>query len=79
VLRALWRHDPNAVLYGEDNVALLRAHQLDRAPEYVPLAGPLAIALPSGGVLQELADRLAVTLGALAHILVRVLDRPGPP
>jgi hypothetical protein len=48
VLRVLRRHDPDAPLYGEDEDALLRAHQLDRAPEYVPLAGDLELALASG-------------------------------
>lgn len=55
VLHVLRRHDPDAALYGEDDDALLRAHQLDRAPEYVPLAGPLAIALPTSATALALA------------------------
>ncbi len=47
LLRVLRRHDPDAPLYGDDDDALLRAHQLDRAPEYVPLAGPLTLSLPA--------------------------------
>ncbi|NTU85280.1 MAG: DUF2399 domain-containing protein, partial [Chloroflexales bacterium] len=49
LLRALRRHDPDAPLYGDDDDALLRARQLDRAPEYVPLAGPLSLALGMPG------------------------------
>jgi hypothetical protein len=51
LLRVLRRHDPEASLYGDDDDALLRAHQLDRAPEYVPLAGPLTLRPPAGGSL----------------------------
>lgn len=54
LLRVLRRHDPEASLYGDDDDALLRAHQLDRAPEYVPLAGPLTLSLPSVGTPLEL-------------------------
>lgn len=46
LLRVLRRHDPDAALYADDDDALLRAHQLIRAPEYVPLAGPLTLLLP---------------------------------
>lgn len=55
LLRVLRRHDPDAPLYGEDDDALLRAHQLDRAPEYLPLAGPLTIALPTSATPLALA------------------------
>jgi hypothetical protein len=53
VLRVLRQHNPAAADYGEDNAALLRAHFLDRVPEYVPLAGPLRIL--SGGAELDLA------------------------
>ncbi len=47
LLRVLRRHIPDAAIYGDDDDALLRAHQLDRAPEYVPLAGSLNLSLPT--------------------------------
>lgn len=46
MLVVLRRHDPTAADYGDDDWALLRAHQLERVPEYVPLAGPLMLQTP---------------------------------
>ncbi|MGE0131942.1 MAG: Wadjet anti-phage system protein JetD domain-containing protein [Blastocatellales bacterium] len=43
VLKILRLHDPESSVYGHDDKALLRARQLDRAPEYAPVAGPLAL------------------------------------
>ena len=43
VIAVLRAHDETAALYGDDDWALLRAHHLDRVPEYVPLAGPLVL------------------------------------
>ncbi|HET9221279.1 MAG TPA: Wadjet anti-phage system protein JetD domain-containing protein [Roseiflexaceae bacterium] len=43
VVRVLRRHDPEAATFGDDEWALLRAHNLDRTPEYIPIAGPLAL------------------------------------
>lgn len=43
IVTVLRRHDPDAASYGDDQWALLRAHHLDRAPEYVPLAGPIVL------------------------------------
>ena len=43
IIGVLRRHDPDAASYGDDQWALLRAHHLDRVPEYVPLAGPLVL------------------------------------
>lgn len=43
VLRVLRRFDPNAVLYAGDDAALLRAHYIERAPEYVPMAGAMRL------------------------------------
>ncbi len=45
VLTVLRRHDAESRSYGEDDGALLRAHLVERAPEYVPLSGPLALRL----------------------------------
>lgn len=41
VLNLLRRHDPHVALYEDDERAILRAHYLDRVPEYIPIAGPL--------------------------------------
>lgn len=43
IIRILRHHDEAAATFGEDEWALLRAHNLDRAPEYVPIAGPLVL------------------------------------
>jgi hypothetical protein len=43
VIRALRRHDPESAVFGDDDGALLRAYRLERAPEYVPIAGPLIL------------------------------------
>jgi len=45
IITVLRRHDPAAADYGEEVWALLRAHNLDRAPEYLPVAGPLVLQL----------------------------------
>lgn len=47
ILTVLRRHAPGASLYGNDDVALLRAHLLERIPEYIPLAGPLTLHAPA--------------------------------
>jgi hypothetical protein len=44
-LTILRRHDPESSVYGDDDQALLRARQLERAPEYAPVAGPLVLRL----------------------------------
>jgi hypothetical protein len=41
VIRTLRRHDPESAFFGDDDGALLRAYRLERAPEFVPIAGPL--------------------------------------
>jgi hypothetical protein len=43
MLAVLRRHDPSAAEYGDDDDALLRAHQLERVPEYVQLSGTLVL------------------------------------
>jgi hypothetical protein len=43
VIRTLRRHDPESAVFGDDDGALLRAYRLERAPEYVPIAGPLIL------------------------------------
>lgn len=47
LLRVLRAHDPQAAAFGDDDGALLRAHLLERVPEYVPLAGPLLLWAPA--------------------------------
>ncbi len=44
-LTVLRRSDPESSVYGDDDKALLRAHHLERAPEYAPVAGPLVLRL----------------------------------
>ena len=43
VVQVLRQHDEDAGHYTDDPGALLRAHHLDRVPEYVPLSGPLTL------------------------------------
>lgn len=45
IITVLRRHDSAASEYGEEDWALLRAHNLDRVPEYLPVAGPLVLQL----------------------------------
>jgi hypothetical protein len=45
VLSVLRRHAAESAAFGDDDQALLRAFQLARAPEFVPLAGPLVLRL----------------------------------
>lgn len=45
ILTVLRRFDTNAALYVGDDSALLRAHYVERAPEYVPLAGAIRLAI----------------------------------
>ena len=55
VLTVLRHHDPEAKSYGGEKWALLRAHHLDRVPEYIPLAGPLLLKLSSGSTWLDIA------------------------
>jgi hypothetical protein len=43
VIRALRRPDPESAVFGDDDGTLLRAYRIERAPEYVPIAGPLIL------------------------------------
>lgn len=66
LLRVLRRHDPNAADFADDDSALLRSHNLNRVPEYVPLAGPLTLRVPTNASsLLDLAPfRPSVALSA---------------
>lgn len=68
LLRVLRRHDRDAPLYGDDDEALLRSRQLERAPEYIPLAGSLTLSLPSSASPQSLAP-FAPSLALPASLL----------
>ncbi|NNJ12306.1 DUF2399 domain-containing protein [Chloroflexales bacterium ZM16-3] len=48
IARVLREHDMGASAFGGDLWALLRAHELDRVPEYIPVAGPLRLRLEGG-------------------------------
>jgi Uncharacterized protein conserved in bacteria C-term(DUF2220) len=56
ILSVLRRQDPAAPGYADDEWALLRAHHLDRVPEYVPLAGPLRLRTGAVGMPDQLLD-----------------------
>ncbi len=43
IIAVLRRHDAQSAAFGDDDRALLRAHMVERIPEYVPLAGPLVL------------------------------------
>jgi hypothetical protein len=66
VSKVLHLHDPESGVYGEDGWALLRAHRLDRAPEYTFIAG--AVALRIGGAAIDLAP-LASSVGLPSQTL----------
>ncbi len=71
-----------ATLYGDDEWALLRAHYIERAPEYVPLAGPITIQVeerqpPSGGMHLELDARFpSIALSEYCLRVARVIACP---
>ena len=50
VLTVLRRFNAQAVTFMNDDDAVLRAHFLERVPEYVPLAGPLVLRVNRAGV-----------------------------
>jgi hypothetical protein len=56
IVRVLRRHDPDAALFGDDDWALLQAHQLARAPEYVPIAGPLVLRVQTPNAQQAITE-----------------------
>lgn len=82
VVRILCRYDPESDIYGGDDRALLRARHLDRAPEYVPVAGPLALRIEDRLVdltpfapsvaLSAAMLRAAVVSDCAAHAVVTV-------
>ncbi len=43
IIAVLRRHDTSSATFGDDDRALLRAHMVERIPEYVPLAGALVL------------------------------------
>ncbi len=68
VISVLRRFDFEAGMYGDDDRALLRAHRLERVPEYVPLAGALALNVEG----QVLALTPFVPSVALSAAMLRV-------
>ena len=78
----LRRFDPDAATYGEDDWAMLNAHQLMRVPEYVPLAGPLRLQVQGASLdlapfvpsvaLSATTLRAALVGNCSAHVLVTV-------
>jgi hypothetical protein len=67
LLAVLREHDEEAAAFtADDDWALLRAHHLDRVPEYVPLAGPLVLGWQGTRVdLTPFADGLALAATSL--------------
>jgi hypothetical protein len=67
LLTVLREHDEEtAAFVADDDWALLRAHHLERVPEYVPLAGPLILDLKETRVdLTPFADGLALPATSL--------------
>ncbi|NTW04015.1 MAG: DUF2399 domain-containing protein, partial [Oscillochloris sp.] len=67
IVRVLREHDLSAQAFGGDMWALLRAHNLDRVPEYIPIAGPLALHLELGQQidLAPMLPSIALSAGML--------------
>ncbi len=63
-MQVLRRHDPAAAAYDDDQWSLLRAHQLDRTPEYIPVAGPLVLLRPAAADLDLQPFEPSVALSA---------------
>lgn len=81
ILGVLRRHDPGADAFDDDDWALLRAHGLERVPEYVPLAGPLILLHPGPGErppsLLDLAlftPSVAISAAMLREVAVAACD-----
>ena len=82
ILAVLRRHAPDGADYGDDEWALLRAHQLERVPEYVPIAGPLVLQTPQSILdLAAFAPSIAIPATTLqtstvakcaAHVVVTI-------
>jgi hypothetical protein len=70
ILTILRRHDPHAHEYGDDDWALLRSHNLDRAPEYIALAGPLSLQIGSQQpvALDTLQPSMALSAASIPQI-----------
>jgi hypothetical protein len=70
ILSVLRRHDPAAQEFGDDDWALLRSHKLDRAPEYLALAGSLTLELHTGEqiALGAIEPSIALSAASLANI-----------
>lgn len=71
VVAVLRRHDPEAAAYGDDDWALLRAHHLERVPEYVPLAGALVLRVNGADLdLAPFAPSVALSAATLRMAMV---------
>lgn len=71
LLTVLRRHDPAAQDFGDDDWALLRSHKLDRAPEYLALAGPLTLELHSGEIIPLGVIEPSIALSAASLVKIR--------
>lgn len=70
-LAILRRHDPESAVYGDDDKALLRAYQLERTPEYAPVAGPLVLRLEERELdLAPFAPSVALSAATLREAAV---------
>ena len=75
VLTALRRHSPYAADHLGDDDSLLRAHQLQRVPEYVLMCGPLTLKLAEATLLLAIY-RDGLSLPATTLRAVTALDCP---
>jgi len=74
LLSVLRRHDPAAPEFGDDDWALLRSHKLDRAPEYLALAGPLNLELQTGERITLGAIEPSIALSAASLPKIKALE-----
>lgn len=78
VLALLRRHSPHVADYGNDKQgqrALLRAHYLNRNPEYLPVSGPLTL-MVNGAALDLLPFQPSVGLSAETLQLATAIASP---
>lgn len=74
LLSVLRRHDPAAPEFGDDDWALLRSRKLDRAPEYLALAGPLNLELQTGERITLGAIEPSIALSAASLPKIKALE-----
>jgi len=68
------RHDPSTAIFGDDDVALLEALNLERLPQHVPMAGPLQVRLGTAASDAVVDVGVFAPSVALASAMLRTVE-----